>query len=337
MTLLVADSIGKRYGRRNVLTSASLRAEEGSIRALLGRNGAGKTTLLNIAAGVAAPDHGLIIWREQRMQRARFSHLAREGLMFLPADGLLSPTIRLRQQLGLIAATYDGSAIEPVLKRMRLLTCEHQPVSELSGGERRRAEIAAVLVRRPACLLADEVFRGLAPLDAELVGDTLRSIAASGCAVVVTGHEVPFLMRYADHITWCTSGTTQELAAPSDALAHYTFGESYLGHQPLSDDTLGSRVKARPPRLQAELLRMERERAVAEQEAERAKGRDIVRTWLECLASCLGGLVVIAAGAHVEDEGIGKILLLAGLTIAFSGILIAVHSAYLRGVKRGDW
>jgi ABC-type branched-chain amino acid transport systems, ATPase component len=93
----------------------------------------------------------------------------------------------------------------------------------------RRAELAAVLVRRPLCLLADEPFRGIAPRDAEELTSVFVEIAKSGVAVVVTGHEVPTLHAMADHVSWCTSGTTYELGPPALATVHEAFRDEYLG------------------------------------------------------------------------------------------------------------
>jgi ABC-type lipopolysaccharide export system ATPase subunit len=101
--------------------------------------------------------------------------------------------------------------------------------SALSGGERRRADLAAVLVRRPRCLVADEPYRGIAPLDAELLTSAFRGLAAGGCAVVLTGHDAPTLLAAADHVTWCVSGTTYELGTPAAATAQDRFRREYLG------------------------------------------------------------------------------------------------------------
>ena len=98
----------------------------------------------------------------------------------------------------------------------------------LSGGELRRAELAAVLARRPDCLLADEPYRGIAPKDHEALTQIFRTMASEGCAVVVTGHEAPSLMELATHITWCTSGTTYELGTPVAAQKHEAFVREYL-------------------------------------------------------------------------------------------------------------
>ena len=79
------------------------------------------------------------------------------------------------------------------------------------------------------CLLADEPFQGLAPLDAELVGQALRSMARSGCAVIASGHEVPALLEVADEVVWQTAGTTHLLGSPDQARSNHQFVREYLG------------------------------------------------------------------------------------------------------------
>jgi lipopolysaccharide export system ATP-binding protein len=98
----------------------------------------------------------------------------------------------------------------------------------LSGGERRRCEMAAVFVAGASCVLADEPYRGIAPIDAESLTTAFRALACDGVAVVITGHEVPTLMDAADHVTWCTDGTTYELGPPSSARVHERFAREYL-------------------------------------------------------------------------------------------------------------
>lgn len=221
MPLLVADSIAKSFGTRRVLSSASLRAVEGEIRAVVGRNGIGKSTLLKIACGLADPDGGMLEWKGQRTMRHRYHELARDGLLLLPSDRLLTPYGTVRRQLELMAATFPGGApVSEVIERLRLGPLADQLSKELSGGERRRADIAAAMVRAPRCLIADEVFRDLSPIDAELVGSVLREMAARGTAIVITGHELVFVLGFADHVTWCTDGTTCEIGSPAQAERH---------------------------------------------------------------------------------------------------------------------
>lgn len=155
--------------------------------------------------------------------------LARMGLFYLPDHDLLSSAFTVRAQLEMLRRQFDGDATEEAAAQMGIAALLDERPSELSDGERRRAELAAVLVRRPRCLLADEPFRGIAPMDAEDLTRTFRGLAATGVAVIVTGHEVPTLFDAADHVTWCTSGTTYEPGKPAIAERHEPFRREYLG------------------------------------------------------------------------------------------------------------
>ena len=225
----MADCVAKSFGQRRVLSSASLRAVAGELRALLGRNGSGKSTLLKIAVGWLQPDSGMVTFAGIAHQRARLSHLATRGLFYLPDHDLLSAAFTVRRQLEMIRCRFDGNDVEAAAARMGVLERLDQRPSQLSGGELRRAELAAVFVRRPLCLLADEPYRGIAPRDAEMLTHAFRALAHDGVAVVVTGHEVPTLLAAAQHVTWCTSGTTHELGPPAAASQDYAFQREYLG------------------------------------------------------------------------------------------------------------
>jgi ABC-type multidrug transport system ATPase subunit len=227
---LVADSIAMRFGERRVLSAATLRAVPGEVRALLGRSGAGKSTLMKIAAGWMAPDSGVV--RLEREARLRWSPaaLAARGVFYLPDTGALGSALPIERQLRMFAERFPGS--EPPMDALRRLGLAQQvamPPQLLSGGEQRRADVAAIFVRRPRVLLADEPLRGIAPIDQERILDAFKALAVEGCAVVVTGHDVAALLEAADHVSWCTSGTTYELGPPSAARAHERFVMDYLG------------------------------------------------------------------------------------------------------------
>jgi ABC-type multidrug transport system ATPase subunit len=227
--LLVADCVGKSFGERRVLTAGTLRAECGQLRVILGRNGIGKSTLMKIAAGLMTPDSGVVHFRGTSYLQARLASLAREGLFYLPDHELLSSTFTLRRQLQLYHDRFGRRSIRDAAELARVSHLLDRKPHTLSGGELRRAELAVVLARKPDCLLADEPYRGIAPVDHDLLTFLFRSIAGEGCAVVVTGHEVPTLLAAADHVTWCTAGTTYELGAPDAARAHEGFRRDYLG------------------------------------------------------------------------------------------------------------
>ena len=225
--VLVADCIGKKYQNRWVLHSASLRATRGELRALLGRNGAGKSTLLRVAAGVIQPDAGTVRFNGIARESVRMPQLAREGLCFVPDRELLSNAFTLREQLAF--AREDAGLIASTADRLQIASLLDARPFELSSGERRRAEVAFAMLRRPTCLLADEPLRNISPIDADALLQVFKEIAHNGCAVVITGHEVPALLAAVDHITWCTAGTTYEMGPPFMARNDERFVRDYLG------------------------------------------------------------------------------------------------------------
>lgn len=224
---LVADCVSKSYGTRRVLTAGSLRAHAGQVRVLFGRNGIGKSTLLKIAAGVLRADAGTVHLDGHFLSSPSLPYLARAGVFYLPDHDILSPSMTLGAQLRLFERRFGARSVEEAARLARVEDLLEARPPSLSGGELRRAELALALARRPRCLLADEPFRGIAPVDHDLLSDIFRGMAAEGCAVVVTGHEVASLLALANHITWCTSGTTYELGAPETALSHEGFAREY--------------------------------------------------------------------------------------------------------------
>jgi ABC-type multidrug transport system ATPase subunit len=226
--VLVADCVGKRFGRVWALHSASMRATQGELRALLGRNGAGKSTLLRIGAGLLEPDSGSVRFNGITREKWHLVQLARLGLCFVPDHDLLSNAFSVREHLQFVRPT-DRERIDRVAERLSLGSLLDARPFELSSGERRRAEIAFALMRRPACLLADEPLRSLAPIDAESLLRVFVEMAKDGCAVVITGHEVPAMMSAVHHITWCTAGTTYEMGPPFMARTDERFMRDYLG------------------------------------------------------------------------------------------------------------
>ena len=228
--LLAAECVTKSYGGRRVLTSATLRAEAGELRVLFGRNGIGKSTLLKIAVGRLAPDGGSVHFAGRSYLSAHHADLAAAGLFYLPDHDLLSRAYTVRHQLAMIHAQFPGGDIAGAAERVGITAHLDKHPANLSGGEWRRAELAAVLVRQPRCLVADEPYRGISPRDAEDITAILKALACAGTAVVITGHEVPTLLHAADHISWCTSGTTYELGPPAIAVHHDAFRREYLGN-----------------------------------------------------------------------------------------------------------
>lgn len=232
--ILRVDSVGKRYGSRKVLTSATLALVPGKVYALLGRNGIGKSTLLKIGAGVMQPDSGFVHFDGSVRMRQSLSHLARNGLFYLPDFDLLAHSLTIRAQLEAMRRAFGGPPIDDVVERFRLASHLTQDTRTLSGGEVRRAEVALAVQRNPRCLLADEPLRGIAPVDMELLAREFQALARRGCAVVVSGHDIPTLWEMADQIVWCTDGTTYDLGTPAAARSDSRFTREFLHYARLT-------------------------------------------------------------------------------------------------------
>ena len=227
--VLEADCVSKRFGGRLVLKSASLRVRSGRLTALVGRNGAGKSTLLRITTGTVAPDSGYVRLRGEALLTTTLASLAHKGVFFLPDRDLLYRGIPLGKQLDAVADTFGVPRdTERIGSDLGISHCLERKPRTLSGGERRRAEIAVAVARRPDILLADEPLRGIAPIDAEAILGAFLALARRGAAVVLTGHELPTLLAQADDFTWCTAGTTREFDSAADAMRDFAFRRDFL-------------------------------------------------------------------------------------------------------------
>ena len=228
--LFAAEGIGRCFGDRVVLKNASCWVRPGRITAIFGRNGSGKTTLLRCATGQVRLDHGVVHYDGTSYLRPSLASMARRGLMFVPAEGVLMRGRDVRRQLEGFAWRFASP--RSAADAMSLLGLDHVAGAtgdELSGGERRRASVAAALARAPRCLLIDEPFAGVAPKDGETIARALRMLAAEGCGILLTGHDVETVLDVSDDVIWMTAGTTHGIGSPADALAHDQFRREYLG------------------------------------------------------------------------------------------------------------
>lgn len=236
--LLTAQSIGKSFWRTEVLKAATLWCDAGCINALMGRNGSGKTTLLKIAAGRLRADYGVVHFAGEVFERPRARTLGRRGLFYLPDRGLLSTMGSVRDHLDVMCRCFGTDGLEETAETLGISRVLDVRTHKLSGGERRRAELAMMLLRKPTCVLADEPMAGLTPRERTVVAEALRTLAREGTGVVVTGHDVPDLFEVADHVTWMVAGTTHQIGTPAEARKHDQFVQEYLGPGGAPDDSV---------------------------------------------------------------------------------------------------
>ena len=227
--MLAAESLGKSYGHTQVLKAASFKAHAGRITAVMGRNGSGKSTMLDLAAGWRRPDFGAVHFAGQIWQRPRLHEMAKRGLFYLPQLVPMSSSFRVRVFLDALARRFGDQEVALAIDVMRLGHLLHEYPPTLSGGEKARVSVAMAMIRMPVCLLADEPFAGVAPLDQELMANALRGMADRGVAIVVSGHDVPVLCHAADEVIWVVAGTTRHVGSPAEAAQDHQFRRGYLG------------------------------------------------------------------------------------------------------------
>lgn len=228
--ILEADGLGKSFGGRVVLKSAAFSVHRGRITALMGRNGAGKTTMLRIAVGRVRPEWGRVLHRGQLIERPVLWKLARAGLMYVAQGSALTGHFTVRHHLESAGQIYSGQGrLEETVEQLRLEEVLDRRPRDISGGEKQRVSLAMATIRDPECLLMDEPFAGVAPLDRSLIQDGLRALRDRGSAILVTGHDVEDLFAVSDEIIWITAGTTHWIGAPREAGVHDQFRREYLG------------------------------------------------------------------------------------------------------------
>ena len=227
--VFLADSFVKSFGRHRVLKTATAWARPGAVTVLLGRNGCGKTTLLRCALGFCRAEQGVVRFDGEHVRRPALWRLARRGLFYVPDRNLLSRRLRLGDQLRLVGSRFEGADPEEAIKRLELGPQLSSRPDDMSGGERRRADLALAFVRRPRCLVADEPLTEIEPKDRSVVLGMFREMAARGAGVLITGHEVRDLLSVADDVIWMTAGTTHGVGTTDEARSHYQFRREYLG------------------------------------------------------------------------------------------------------------
>jgi lipopolysaccharide export system ATP-binding protein len=200
---LGADRLVKVYSRRRVVNEVSLEVTKGEIVGLLGPNGAGKTTTFYMVVGLIRPNAGTIRLQEQDITRLPMYRRARLGVGYLAQEASVFRKLTVEQNLIAILETFVRSKEERqqrcdrLLEELNLARLRRQKAFTLSGGERRRVEIARALVTDPDFILLDEPFTGVDPIAVEEIQEILAGLKAKGLGVLITDHNV----RETLHIT----------------------------------------------------------------------------------------------------------------------------------------
>ena len=193
---LEATGLVKVYGDRTVVSGMNVHCSCGEIVGILGPNGAGKTTTFYMVVGLVKPEQGTVRFRGEDITRLPVYVRARKGLGYLAQEASVFRKLSVWDNVMAILETLPLSRRERQQRAEELLTpfdlmkVAKQPAYTLSGGERRKLEIARALVRKPAILMLDEPFAGVDPLSVNEIQDIVRKLAAKGLGIIITDHNV---------------------------------------------------------------------------------------------------------------------------------------------------
>ena len=193
---LAATGLVKVYGDRTVVSGMSVNCSCGEVVGILGPNGAGKTTTFYMVVGLVKPESGKVEFRGEDITGLPVYVRARKGLGYLAQEPSVFRKLSVWDNVMAILETLPLSRrqraerAEELLSPFDLMKVSKQPAYTLSGGERRKLEIARALVRNPAVLMLDEPFAGVDPLSVNEIQDIVRRLAANGLGIVITDHNV---------------------------------------------------------------------------------------------------------------------------------------------------
>ncbi len=224
MAKLQAVEVSKSYRGRIVVDDVNLEITQGEVVGLLGPNGAGKTTTFYILVGLARPDSGAVLLDGEDITDLPVYRRARAGISYLPQEPSVFRKLTVEENLLAVLETQPltperrRDRLEQLLAQMGLEAVRHNQGSTLSGGERRRLEIARSLVLQPAFVLLDEPFSGIDPVTVLDIQQIIHNLRDSGIGVLVTDHNVRETLRVTDRAYIIHSGRIF-LAGPPELLS----------------------------------------------------------------------------------------------------------------------
>ena len=239
--MLEVAKVTKSIGPVRAVQGASLTVEEGSITALIGPNGSGKTTLFNLITGYLRPDSGSISFRGREVTSESPASLYRRGLTRTFQQARVFPHLTVEENLvvasgfswgelfGKRVGRKDAEAAAKLLEEFRISHVADLYASELSYGQRKLLEFAAVLMSRPKLVLLDEPTAGVNPVLIETMEQHIRSLNEAGITFLIVEHDMSFVMRLCNPVHVFDQGAEIFTGTPSEVQSHPAVLDAYLG------------------------------------------------------------------------------------------------------------
>ncbi len=232
---LVAENLSKSFKGRKVVNGISLSVETGTAVGLLGPNGAGKTTTFYMMVGLVKPDQGRVQLGEQELTTKPIYERARMGLGYLPQDPTVFRKLSVEENLFVILDNLKISRKEKRARAERALMelgishLARQQALTLSGGERRRLEIARALILEPKFLLLDEPYAGIDPLAVAEIQQIIQGLKSQGIGVIITDHNVRETLSSCDLAFLIKEGQIWVRGTPKEIVENDAARRFYLG------------------------------------------------------------------------------------------------------------
>ena len=232
---LEAKELKKSYKNRDVLHGVSLYVKEGEIVGLLGPNGAGKTTIFKCLLGFIKPDSGKILLNGEDITDLPVYKRAKKGISFLPQESSIFRDLTVWENLTMFLEFYysDKDVIEEKAKRLLeefgIYRLKSQKASTLSGGERRRLEIARSLIINPSFLFLDEPFAGVDPVSVKEINQLILTLAKKDIGIILTDHNVRETLKITDRAYIIAHGSVLAEGPPSKIVEDPHVRKVFLG------------------------------------------------------------------------------------------------------------
>jgi len=234
-SVLRAEGLMKRYRKRTVVSDVSLTVESGEVVGLLGPNGAGKTTCFYMILGLVPIDRGSVTLDGQDLTHLPIFRRSRLGLSYLPQEASIFRKLSVAQNIQAVLELQgvEADEIEPrleaLLDDLHIGHLRASPALSLSGGERRRVEIARALATSPRFILLDEPFAGVDPIAVLDIQQIIRFLKERGIGVLITDHNVRETLGICDHAYIINQGAVLAFGKPQEIIYNEAVRKVYLG------------------------------------------------------------------------------------------------------------
>jgi lipopolysaccharide export system ATP-binding protein len=236
MTLLQARGLVKQYSGRTVVDNVDIEIGQRSIVGLLGRNGAGKTTTFRMLIGMIIPKNGTVFFEGNNITNLAMYKRARLGMGYLSQEPSIFQRLSVRDNLYAILETMSITSAERdrraenLIQRFGLVEVAESQGRFLSGGERRKLEIARAMVTNPSLILLDEPFSGVDPIAVEELQQEIQRLMASGVSILITDHNVERTLEVVDKAYIMDHGKVIGSGTPGEIIRNEKVRKNYLGH-----------------------------------------------------------------------------------------------------------